>query len=192
MGDVVPERLNIQVPAVQFLAAVSENTQQTQGGTNNFINYFQHCDKRFNFNGDYSSAPLPIIAADGLDVFEFNSQIIDVWLAVRESGTGGTTEIDIEVSPTPGDPWVSIFTTTPKIQFNAGDYCWVGSVNAPLIGSEYNPAPAYVPPANTVQGVLNGAVTNLITAWSAVRCNLVNSQSGGPDGCFVLLRYRPV
>ncbi len=193
MADINPVRKNIPLQGAQSLSAVSENLIQTLGAENNFINYFQVMDKRFNFNGLYGEAPsYPIIAADGLDVFEFDSQIIDVWLFVRVAGSSGTTEIDIQVADTPAGPWVSIFTTTPKISFNAGSYTWVGAVNPSIVGSAYNPSPSYAAPSNTVAGVLNTAVTNARPKWSAMRCNLTTAQGGSPDGCGVLLRYRPI
>lgn len=192
MSDLVPRRRNTQVEGSRFLSAVSENLFQSVAADNNFINYFQMMDKRFNFNGNYATVALPIVAADGLDVFEFDSQIIDVWLFIRVAGSSGTTEIDLEVADTPAGPWTSIFTTTPKINYVAGDYVWVGSVNPSLVGSEYNPSPAYVAPANTTAGVLDSAVTDLRPAWSAMRCNLTTAQGGAPDGCGFLLRYRPI
>lgn len=192
MADIFPVRNNIPLQGAQTLSAVSENLIQALGGENNFINYFQIMDKRFNFNGNYGSAALPITAADGLDVFEFNSQIVDVWLFVRVPGASGTTEIDIEVAATPAGPWTSIFNVLPSISFNAGSYVWVGSVNPSLIGPQYNPSPSYSVPANTVAGVLNSSITNAIPAWSAIRCNLITGQSSTADGCGVLVRYRPI
>lgn len=192
MSDLVPRRRNAQVEGCRFQSAVSENLIQTVAADNNFQNYFQLMDKRFNFNGSYGSVSLPVIAADGLDVFEFDSQIIDIWMFVRIAGSSGTTEIDIQVENTPGSGWNSIFTTTPKINFAAGDYIWVGSVDPALVGSEYNPSPSYVPPANTTQGVLDLSITNLRPAWSGIRCNLVTAQGGAPDGCGLLMRYRPI
>jgi len=192
MSDLTPKRRNTQLEGCRFQSAVSENLAQTIAADNNFINYFQMMDKRFNFNGGYGSVALPITAADGLDVFEFNSQIIDVWLFVRVAGSSGTTGIDIEVADTPAGPWTSIFTTTPKITSTAGSYVWVGAVNPSLVGPAYNPSPSYAPPVGTTQGVLNSSITNLITAWSAIRCNLSTAQGGSPDGCGVLIRYRPV
>ena len=196
MSDVPPVRQNIQIQAVQFTSAVSENLAQGLAQEQNFINYFQMMDKRFNFNGPYNSVSLPIIAADGMDPFEFNSQIIDVWLFCRVGGSSGYTEIDIEVAATPAGPWTSIFTTRPRIYFNAaalvaGSYVWVGNPNPTIVGPAYTPTP-YVPPANTVQPVLNAAVTSLISAWSAIRCNLTSAQGGSVDGCGALVRYRPV
>lgn len=191
MADVPPIRQNIPIPAVQFTAAVSENLAQSLAGENNFINYFQIMDKRFNFNGTYGGVPLPVTAADGLDVFEFNAQIIDVWLFVRAGGTSGNTTIDIELQTYPSGTWTSIFTTLPSINFAAGSYVWVGNPDPTLVGPAYTPTP-YVPPGNTTQPVLNAGVVAAIPAWSAIRCNLTSAQGGVPDGCGVLLRYRPI
>ncbi len=196
MADVPPVRQNIPLPATQFTAAVSENLAQSLAQENNFINYFQTMSKRFNFNGPYGSVPLPIAAADGTENFEFNIQILDVWLVDRIGGTSGFNEIDIEYAATPAGPWTSIFTTTPRVSFNAaavvpGSYVWVGNPDPTIVGPAYTPTP-YVPPANTRQPVLNRSITDFISAWGAIRCNLTVAQGGSPDGLNVVVhsRYR--
>ena len=192
MADVIPVRNNIPIPAVQFLAAVSENLAQTLAAESNFINYFQLDEKRFVCNGNYGGAVTPFLAVDGISPFEFNSQIIDAWLVIRTAGTAGSTSIDVQLATTPGGSFTSIFTTIPSISWQAGDYTWVGSVNPSLVGPQYNPMPAYSAPANTTAGILNTTITNAIPAWSAIRADLISVQTGNPFTCEMVVRYRPI
>lgn len=190
MSDVTPARQNIPLPGTQFLGAVSEFIAQSMSGSMNFINYFQHSEKQFFLNGPYSVVTTPQIGSDGLAVFEFNATIIDVWMFNLVAGTSGTTELDVKVATASGGAFTSIFTTTPKISFLAGNDTWVGAVDPSLIGPSYSPFPAYVPPANTTQPVLNGAITNAIAAWSAIRVSLLGSQVDA-ENTGVLIHYRP-
>lgn len=191
MADVTPARLNVPLPGTQFRAAVSEFIAQAMAGSVNFINYFQHSEKQFFLNGDYSVVATPQTGVDGLAVFEFDAQIIDVWMFNLVAGSAGTTELDIKLATASGGSFSSIFTTTPKIAFNAGNNAWVGAVNPSIIGPLYNPSPAYSPPAHTTQPVLDGSITNAIPAWSAIRCDLISTQTN-PENCGILVHYRPI
>lgn len=190
MADITPLRVTIPLPGSQFLSAVSENLIQSLGGMNNFLAYFAHEKKDFFLNGTYSLVTVPQTAVDGLAVFEFNAQIIDVWMFNMAAGTSGSTTLDCLVATTPGGSFTSIFTTPPSISYLAGNNCWVGAVNPSLIGPAYVPSPSYVAPTNTTAPVLNATVTNSITAWSAMRVDLTASQSGGQN-CGLIVHYRP-
>lgn len=191
LNDVPPLRSNIPIPGVQFRAAVSEYLAQSLAGTMNFINYFQHSEKQFFLNGPYSLAPtVPQIGVDGLAVFEFNAQIIDVWMFNLVAGTSGSTSLDLQIATASGGSFTSIFTTLPAISWQAGNNTWVGTPNPALIGSAYTP-PTYTPPLNTTQPVLNSALTNLIPAGTAIQCNLQSVQAGG-ENTGILVHYRPV
>jgi hypothetical protein len=193
MADITPVRQNIPLPGSQFLAAVSEYFAQSAGGSVNFQNYFAHEIKEFFLNGPYNvGQSLPQVGVDGLAVFEFNAQIVDVWLFNLVAGSSGNTSIDLKLATSPGGSFSSIFTTPPVINFAAGNNVWVGSVNPSLVGSLYSPSPPYSPPANTTQGVLNSGLTNLVPAWSALRCDLLSVQGGSPQNCGILVHYRPV
>lgn len=192
MSDLIPVRNNVQTQGAQFLSAVSENLIQTMAGASNFNNYFNYGQKDFFFNGFYSTAPsYPQYGVDGFEFTEFPTQIIDVWLFGQIAGSSGTTEVDIQVTPTSGGSWTSIFTTTPKISYLAGNDAFVGSVNPSIIGQQYTPSPPYVVPTNVTQGVLNAAVTTRIAAWSAMRCVLVQAQTGASNGGCII-HYRNV
>lgn len=191
MSDLPPSRINSQEQGVQFLGAVSEDLLQTLAGAQNFNNYFTYSTKSFFLNGDYSTAAPPFVNADGFQVFEFDCQIIDVWMFNLTAGSSGTTELDIKIANSSGGSFTSIFTTTPKIAFNAGNYAWVGAVNPSLIGSQYNPSPSYVAPTNTTAPVLNASITNVIPRWSGIRCDMIQSQAN-PAGCGLLVHFRNI
>ena len=192
MADIVPVLNNPQVESVEFNAAVSENMLQTIAGAQTFLNYFTYAQKRFDINGLYSLAPsFPQYGVDGISVFEFNAQIIDVWLFNQIAGSSGSTTVDIQVMASPGGTWTSIFTTQPSISWQAGNDIWTGAVNPALIGSQYNPLPAYVPPPNTTAAVLNSVITDAIPAWTAMRCVLNSAQVGGQNSG-VILHFRNV
>lgn len=190
MADVLPIRQTIPIPGSQYLSAVSENLVQSVAGLNNFLAYFQHSEKQFFLNGGYSLVAAPQTGVDGLAVFEFNAQIIDVWMFNMTAGTSGTTTLDCLVATSSGGTFSSIFTTTPSISYQAGNNVWVGAVNPTLIGNQYSPSPSYAAPANTTQPVLNATITNSIAAWSAIRVDMLAAQAGGQN-CGLLVHYRP-
>lgn len=191
MSDVSPLLQNIQSLSVQFNSGVSEFLLQSLSGSQNFLNYFTYSEKRFTLFGPYSIVADPQTAVDGLQVFEFDCQIIDVWMFNMTAGASGTTELDVKMATTSGGTFNSIFTTTPKIAFNAGNNCWVGSPNPSLIGPQYSPSPSYSAPAHTTQPVLNASITNVIPRWSAIRLDKISSQVGGQD-CGLVIQYRNI
>jgi hypothetical protein len=174
---VTPARKLIYTIGAQFRSAVSEELIQRLAGVSNFINLYQHSEKQFFINGAYPNAPYPVTGVDGLAVFEFDAEIIDVWMFNMVAGAGGQTELDLKVSPTPGSPFVSIFSTTPKISSLAGNQVWVGA-----------PGGAYVPPANTTAPVIS---TVNVDAGSAIRLDLLDSQGPGAENCGLIVHYRP-
>lgn len=192
MADVNPVRSNIALPGTQFLAAVSEFIAQSMSGSVNFQNYFAHEQKAFFLNGGYNvGQSTPQVGVDGFAVFEFQAQIIDVWLFNLIAGTSGSTSIDVQIAT--GNPigsFASIFTTLPAISYLAGNNVWVGSPSPSLIGPAYNPT-AYTPPSNTTQGVLNASNTTTIPAYSGIYCNLQSVQGGSPQNCGIIIHYRP-
>jgi len=188
MADVTPSRINLPLPGTQFRAAVSEYIAQTLAGAVNFQNYFAYAQKEFFINGNYSVVTAPQYGVDGLAVFEFDAQIIDVWMFNLVAGTAGTTELDIQIATSPGGSFTSIFTTTPKISYTAGDNVWVGAPTSATIGPAFT-YPAYSPPSGTTAPVLNAGVTTLIPAFTAVRLDILSSQTN-PQNAGILLHYR--
>jgi hypothetical protein len=173
---VAPARKLIYYIGSQFRAAVSEELIQRMAAVSNFISLYQHSEKQFFINGPYSIVTPPQTALDGLAVFEFNAEIIDVWAFNLVAGSSGTTEIDVKIATTPGGAFTSIFSTTPKITSAAGNNVWVGA-----------PGGAYTPPSGTTAPVLS---TVNVNAYSAIRVDILQAQPGGQNAG-VILHYRP-
>lgn len=190
MADVSPIRTLVQFPGVQFNAAVSENMLQEIAEAQNFLSYFQYSEKRFVLDGPYSIVSDPQNAVDGLIIFEFQAQILDVWMWNMTAGSSGTTELDLKLATSVGGSFSSIFTTTPKISYLAGNNIWVGNPVSAIVGTQFT-YPSYTPPANTTQPVLNRAITDVIPAFSALRLDKIQSQVGGQD-CGIVVHYRNV
>jgi hypothetical protein len=193
MTDFPPERVESQTEAMRFRSGVSEALMQSLGASTNFQNYFAHQKFDFKLFGFYAPQATPFYF-DGLDVFEFNSAIIDTWAWVDIAGSSGTTTFDVEIEATPGAGWTSIFTTKPAISYNAagsGNQVWVGVVNSTLIGPSFT-YPAYTAPTNTVRPVLNTSVVNSISAFTAMRAKLTTLQGGTPKNCGIMVRVRNI
>lgn len=188
--DITPQRINLPEAAAQFRAAVSEYLAQSLGGANNFLNYFQHSEKQFFINGPYGITGGSQTFVDGLAVFEFQAQIIDVWMFNITGGSSSSTSIDLLVSPSPGSAFTSIFSTRPSIDHLAVSPAWVSCSNPQGGGPAFTPPP-YTPPSNTTQGILNTSVSGIIPAYSAIRCDLVSAQVGGQN-TGVIVHYRPI
>jgi hypothetical protein len=156
---------------------VSEELIQRLGASINFINERQHSEKQFFLNGPYyRNSSYPKTFQDGLAVFEFDAEIIDVWLFNAVAGSAGTTEIDLKISTAPGNPFATIFSTTPKITSAAVGPVWVGA-----------PGGAYVAPAGTTAPVLS---TTSVSAWTAIRIDLLSAMDDA-ENCGVIVHYRP-
>lgn len=174
MTDIPSSRQFIQTEEVRFRAAVSESVGNRLGGTLNFINNFQYDTKAWFVNGKTYNLTTPFTAIDGLFQSAFNIEVIRVFMYVRQAGGAGTTEFDIEYATTPGGSWSTIFSTTPKINFAAGDFSWCNT------GSSF---------ANTTAPVLSVTTFNQGTVF---RCNVPQSQTLDARGAGVEIFYRPV
>jgi hypothetical protein len=180
MVDLAPDRKNIQIEESRFRTAVSESLIQKVGSSVNFINYYQHSEKQFFLNGNYNYISAPVLRFDGMTFFQYDAEVIDVWMfvQVQSAMTSGTTELDLKYATTPGGSFTSIFTTTPKIQYNAGNDIWIH------VGSTVT---------NTTAPVLS--VTNFDAEW-ALRLDVLQVPTGTPGdtsgvGTGLLVHYRP-
>jgi len=173
---ITPARKLMYTLGTQFRSAVSEELIQRLGAVSNFISLYQHSEKQFFVNGAYSSATTPVLGVDGLAVFEYDAEIIDVWMFNMTAGSSGTTALDLKVATTSGGAFTSIFSTTPKITSAAGNSAWVGA-----------PTGTYTPPTGTTAPVLS---TVNIAAHSAIRLDLLQAQVGGQN-TGLIVHYRP-
>jgi hypothetical protein len=187
---VTPSRTLVYTPGAQFRSAVSEELIQRLAGMENFISLFQHSEKQYFLNGDYSKVSLPQTAADGLAVFEFDATIIDVWMFNIVAGSTGTTELDVKISTTSGGAFTSIFSTTPKITSAAGNNAWVGNPSVWTTGSPVQDGTYTVPTGCTRPVLTGGGQTLDVNKYSAIRLDLISAQTGGQN-CGLLIHYRP-
>jgi hypothetical protein len=117
----LPEaRSDIELEETQFRASVSESRATKVGSSINFINRRQADTHNFALNGPYGKFN-PIQGVDGKFVCYFNLEIIAISFGNDKSGLSGTTEFDIILFDTDGTNLGSIFSTTPKIDFNSSD-----------------------------------------------------------------------
>lgn len=174
MATIPPARTDIQQEDVAYKAAVSEATGTKVGQSINFINARQHSEKQFFINGIYNTLTLPIAFVDGQAFFQYDAEIIDVWMFLQVAGSSGTTELDLKWTndPTNGS-YSSIFTTTPKIQSAAGSFVFIH------VGSAI---------ANTTAPVLS---KTQFAAGDSIRCDLIQAQAGSPESCGIVIHYRP-
>lgn len=175
---VTPAKKIAYLPGFQFRAAASEELVQRLAATNNFIVLYEHSEKRFDLNGNYNLAPLPFLGADGFGFFEFDAEIFDVWMYVQTAGSGGTTELDIKLASTSGGAFSSIFGTTPKIASTAGDNSWTHVGGSAGTGF-------------TIPIFSGGGSTFNVNAGDAIRCDIVQAQTGTVNGAGLVVHYRP-
>lgn len=173
MAFILPARTLITYEEVQFRAAVAESTWQKIGGLQNFLAEKEYQEKPFYINGPYNIVATPQTFIDGMTFFQFDATILDAWMFVELNGSGGTTEIDIKYATTPGGSFSSIFSTTPKITSAAGGGVWIH------VGSSVS---------GTTAPVLS--TTSMDAGW-ALRCDLLQAQTGTVSGCGMLITYQP-
>ena len=174
MADVTPLRINLQAEEVAYRSSVSEATLSRVGSSVNFINYYQH-DKRDLFaNGRYNIMPsYPQLGVDGLVIFEYAVQILNVYIWNGIAGSGGTTELDVKWKPQASGSYASMFSTTPKITSTAASYsiCGVGDTvtgfTAPILSK-----------------------TNF-DAKDVLRLDIMGAMTGTVEGCGIIIHYRP-
>lgn len=173
MTEITPSRNIIQIEETRFRAAVSEATAQRLGGSMNLILEREYQEKTFYVNGKYGTLTIPFTGIDGLELFLFDSTIINAFFFIKTAGTSGSTTLDIQYATTPGGSFTSIFSTKPSISYLAGDYAWC------YVGSAF---------PNTTAPVLS---TDEMDAGWVIRCNIDAVQGGDAVGCGLVLQYQP-
>lgn len=174
MGLLSAVKALIYEEETKYKAGISQQLAQKMGKTNNFILQRMHSEKNFFLNGPYWVIADPQLSIDGLQIFEFDAEIFNVWMFNITPGTSGTTELDLKIATSSGGAFSSIFTTTPKITSAAAANSWVGvggsgtGLTAPVLISS---------PVN-------------VTAGSAIRIDKIQSMQGA-ENCGLLVHYRP-
>lgn len=173
MSQITPARNIIQNEETQYRAAVSEATLSRIGSTSNFISLYQHDKRDFYLNGFYGGVFTPYLGVDGLVVFEFPVELINVYIFSEISGTSGITELDVKWKPFTSGSYQSIFSTSPQALPAAAsfDACGIGDVKA-----------GFVAP---VLSKVN------FDAKDILRLDLITAMQGGARGTGIIIHYRP-
>jgi len=167
----------IESEETKFRYAGSESIMQKMGKSINFINTYQFDTWMFPLNGPYDIVSDPQLSAAGLYIVPtgISLEIFDVAMWNVVAGTSGTTELDVLYTLTSGGSFTSIFTTTPKIAFGAGDNAYVqtGGSGTGLTAPVLTSTPLTIP------------------SGAALRLDKLSSQVGGENAGLTLF-FRPV
>lgn len=178
MSDVPASREMIQVEDCTYRSAVSEAMMLKVGGQCNFLNTRHIETREFCLNGIYNGV-VPNLDIDGGFIFEFDAEIVDIFIKNRTAGSSGTTELDVKWKPQGSGAWTTIFDAstggvTPKITSSAaaGEACGIGDMVAGFV--------AAVP------------TKTKFVARSMLKCDLLQAMAGNPTGAVLVVHYRPV
>lgn len=162
---------------VKDAAAVSQATWRKITGMTNFLGHRVYHTKAFTINGNYGGLPVyPIQKIDGLQFFEFDAEIFNIWTYNIVPGISGLTELDLKLKPKGSGAFTSILDTTAKIDTTAPAETWfeIGDTGTGIV------AP-----------VLVGAVTSLnVNRGDAIALDLIQPMSRG-EHCGMVVHYRP-
>lgn len=193
MADLTPLRRNVQLEEVIYQAAVSEATFQKLGSSLNFINYYQYKHFEFGFikaiansgNPTYNQFTPPLVISDN-EEFPTPSQIVAITLQHNTSGSGGTSELDIQWSSQNSGVWNTIFSTTPKATSAAPtDSQWDSVFN----DSTNTFASVSTTPTGCTVPVFSKTT---FAAGDRLRCRAVTNQTGTPNGFTMRIYWRPI
>lgn len=182
MANITAARNNIEQEEVQYKAAVSSATFTKIGGSINHINTYQNNVFEFGFLKGITSSGSPTynqgfsvpVVISGIEPFIDACEIYKVALIHGTSGSGGTSEIDIEWAAHASGTWASIFSTTPKVTSAASsDTSWVTGLAAPT-------------------GVTTPVLSKTTFAvGDRLRAKIVTMQTGTPNEFILRFHYRP-
>jgi hypothetical protein len=175
MGFLADVKRYITQDEIKYKSAISENTFAKMGSMINHLGHRSHEKKDAKINGRYKVFNLQT-GIDGLDFFEFNAEIFNVYMYNLVPGLSGTTELDLKIATVSGGAFTSIFSTTPKINASAGINVWT------YIGSQ---------PTGCIAPVLTAGAAN-IAAHTAMRIDMIQSQTGSPENCGLIVHYRNI
>jgi hypothetical protein len=192
MSDATPLRINLQDEEVKYRASVSEATLSRVASSVNFINYYQYKHFEFGYlkalsnsgSPTYNQYTPPATISD-VEPFPSNSQIVAIVLQHNVSGSGGTSELDIQWSTENSGTWASIFSTTPKATSSAPSDSQFDTTYDDATSSWVSIATT---PAGCTIPVLSKTMFN---AGDRLRCRAVSHQAGTPNGFTMRIFYRP-
>lgn len=194
MTAIAPTRRMTQEEETRYKSAVSESVAQKMGGSANFINLRQYDTKDFRLNGPiWLAATFPALGADGIYIFPFDAEIINIGLYLEASGSSGTTELDIKKSSDNGATWTSIFSTTAKVLHGASAF---RNSLAYVITDDMTASPAYqtwapaTPPTNFTLPVLSGGAPFSVNKGDAIRLDMISAATGA-ENAQLIVYHRP-
>ena len=184
MTDIVGSRsILIQQESVDFQSAVSEAVLTTIGQLVNFNSQFQHNRRNFLVNGQVSLAST-LTGVDGAFFLFKNVQIVGYAMSLGDTGTVGSTVIDVHLIDTDGVHQGSIFDTQPKVDNSAAD----DSAYITEFFAEDGTENVLAAPANHTPGVF---ANRSFSAGETLRFDVDTGATSSSDLTFTLI-YRPV
>lgn len=186
MTDIARARRNVQIEEISYKAAVSEGTWSKLGGAINFINDRQTMHFEYGFlKGNSSSGTVaynylttPFNDLGTSETFPYAAEIIAVTCYHGAAGSGGTSEIDLKWQPVNSvTAFATIFTTTPKVTSAATADRYFDS-----LGNNTTPTGCTAP-------VLSKTT---FAAGDKIRCDLITTMTGSPNGYLVRIFFRPI
>jgi len=175
MTAIPAARRILQQEETRSQAAVSEATLTRFGAMANFLALYEASQHDFNLNGRYNIIAAPYQFGDGYITYPFPFEIVDVMLFNGESnGSSGRTVIDVKWKPEASGAWATIFSTTPKFDWDASanSFCRIGN----------NPAKFTRPVLSKAQ----------FAAYDYLRLDMLEHPVGDVRGVFVKVFIRPI
>ena len=176
MSNIPGVRLYPQIQSLLTRAPTSENLFQTLGSAIAFL--LDKQDGRqidFRMNGKYANFG-GTLAFDGFLPFKYDAEITDVAFYSKTPGSGGTTEVDVKYSATPGGSFTSIFSTTPKAISTHAANSWIftGGVVTGMTAPVLSTSPFQ------------------IAAGGALKFDVLQAMTGEPENIGIILFTREI
>lgn len=185
MADVTRARNNIQIEEVRYKSAVSEAVGQKIGGAINFINDRQTMKYEFGIikmhansgSPTYNGITTPFNNFGGSESFPYDCEIVAIRCYHGDAGSSGTSELDLKWAAADSAVFASIFSTTPKVASTAASEVYFDT-----LGNETTPTGCTVP-------VLSKST---FAAGDKLRCDIVSTMLGSPNGFLITVFFRPI
>lgn len=135
-----------------------------------FINDKQIMRLNFGAQGPYSTiVSIPVYEHGMAEVIEFDSEIVNVWVRNKKTGSSGTTEVDIKKQSIGSSTWTSIFSFTPQFTSSSVDGARVDSAGKVVTA-----------PGGVSRPVLD-ATNSILNAGDLLRFDLLQAMVGAED-----------
>jgi hypothetical protein len=187
---ITPDRKLIFFEASQFRGAVSEDMIQRQGAISNQNALFQFDVLHYLCNGAYGDVTtIPFTGLDGLYIFPFKMEIINVAIFSNIPGSSGTTELDAKLATSSGGTFTSIFSVTPKVASTASAFAYALSYDITLGTSNQIWTLNATPPTGVTVGQLT-SVPLVVDAGDALRVDILGVMPGA-ENAGLIIYFRP-